>query len=379
MKKHIIAPTFILGIVCMFTACNETKPPVTLPTPTPFVSASVETGSQIETSDVTNTSDDTDAYGSSPTEQTSAEPSSAEQSLGEIAQSEIRELSLTEKILSERGKCFSNVYELANKYFESDCHAPYYIVDQGALIEYVDMDSDGIEEKVEFSWVEGNMNYIIDYELNIYENTASSESEPNYILSDSYCGEGDYLYKCLTFLSLDGEHIVILVYEDGPSHDPLTTIYKYEDNKITLIGEIESDLLRYEYPDGVFEVLVSTYILMADHIKVKFELDYDNSSINFLPQDEYYFYSYEYYDGVKLNRDFYFYEAPDEKSKTFIIQPQSIKFVKFKRVESNIDIWFLLEAEDGTTGWFYCDDYDTYVNGSEYYFNEIFDNTLCYD
>ena len=63
--------------------------------------------------------------------------------------------------------------------------------------------------------------------------------------SESLTNKGENVKEDLYGVSLNGKDILVMVYEYGPSDDPLTTFFRYDGNTLKNIGQIAT------YPENM--------------------------------------------------------------------------------------------------------------------------------
>ena len=157
--------------------------------------------------------------------------------------------------------------------------------------------------------------------------------------------------------SPDGEQILIALYEDGPSADPLTRLYHYENGKLVEIGQIKQDIRRIQISHGQMQVHEPYNVMTIDSIERIYYVT-KNGHLQEVPQEEYWLSGYA---EVELLQDMTLYRTPN--GETFILQAGSkVRMTKLDATQN----WICLQTEDNTQGWFRLEagiNYDDYFGG----------------
>ena len=137
------------------------------------------------------------------------------------------------------------------------------IVELGSNIS-LDLDADGVDEEISI---------IVDEE---YENNGMAYGREYWIEIDGEevaTGTGYIIYDTLYGVSLDGEHIDLIVYDNGPSDDPVSTFLRYEDGELKNIGEIDSFVKNLYVDDGILYGQVRCSVIQTQNRYAKWELN----------------------------------------------------------------------------------------------------------
>ena len=152
-------------------------------------------------------------------------------------------------------------------------------------------------------------------------------------------------------VSLDGETIQLVLYEDGPSADPVSHIIRYQPGQLAEAGTIEDDIrLREITAEGEIISHIFNYGIQDDYRVVTWRLDKAKGLVE-IPQDT--------YELVSQNEITLLVElpvrsmpVPDEGVyfgiRGYAIEPQTVKFTAV----SSDGSWIQLETGDGQQGWF---------------------------
>ena len=157
--------------------------------------------------------------------------------------------------------------------------------------------------------------------------------------------------------SPDGEQILIALYEDGPSADPLTRLYHYENGKLVETGQIKQDIRRIQISHGQMQVHEPYNVMTIDSIERIYYVT-KNGHLQEVPQEEYWLSGYA---EVELLQDMTLYRTPN--GETFILPAGSkVRMTKLDATQN----WICLQTEGNTQGWFRLEagiNYDDYFGG----------------
>ena len=137
------------------------------------------------------------------------------------------------------------------------------IVELGSNIS-MDLDADGVDEEISI---------IVDEE---YENNGMAYGREYWIEIDgeeAATGTGYIIYGTVYGVSLDGEHIDLIVYDNGPSDDPVSTFLQYEDGELKNIGEIDSFVKNLYVDDGILYGQVRCRVIQTQNRYAKWKLN----------------------------------------------------------------------------------------------------------
>lgn len=212
----------------------------------------------------------------------------------------------------------------------------------------LDLDGDGEKEVL---YLEGFSNHAGDgYNTTYPEHVHLDEYyrvRVNQAYYESYCSIADLN---LMAYSPDGETILLAIYDDGPSGDPLTAFYRYDGESVIPAGSIPGDLRDVT----IDEERVIHCSFRGDMIQTQWAWGYyywDGSEI-VRREDEVYYYldESEWRERedcpLVLLQEITVYEERSVSSTAMIMSPQEVQCVA-----SDMKEWVLLEAEDGTKGW----------------------------
>ena len=227
----------------------------------------------------------------------------------------------------------------------------------------LDLDGDGISEKISIHPAEPVKGYSLE-EYMEYVNMGLSEMNC-YDLRDAVLevnGQTTEIYtenmsNSIFAFSPDGEQILIALYEDGPSADPLTRLYHYEKGKLVETGQIKQDIRRIQISHGQMQVHEPYNVMTIDSIERIYYVT-KNGHLQELTQEEYWLSGYA---EVELLQDMTLYRTPN--GETFILPAGSkVRMTKLDATQN----WICLQAEDNTQGWFRLEagiNYDDYFGG----------------
>lgn len=222
---------------------------------------------------------------------------------------------------------------------------------------YVDLDGDGRTERVSLSASpEGEY---VEWPYDAYVLRAGDSAVTNWY---------ECIYNSIWAVSLDGKEIILALYGDGPSSDPMTFLYRYEQGELQEAGFFCDDIRRCTIENGVINGTDRHDVLQTDWVKAQWRLGTDESGqkvIEPVPQDTYEFTTL---NDITLLRDLPVHSAPDMNAESRVIRPQTLRFVKTDATFT----WIYTEAADGSGGWFRVDGLQVQELGLDYY--EVFDN-----
>lgn len=128
----------------------------------------------------------------------------------------------------------------------------------------LDLDADGVDEEIFI---------MVDEE---YENNGMAAGREYWIEIDgkeAATGTGSIIFGTLYGVSLDGEHIDLIVYDNGPSDDPISTFFRYEDGDLNNIGEIDAFVKNLYVDDGILYGQVRCRVIQTQDRYAKWELN----------------------------------------------------------------------------------------------------------
>ena len=158
--------------------------------------------------------------------------------------------------------------------------------------------------------------------------------------------------------SPDGEQLLIALYDDGESADPLTRIYHYEDGKPVETDRSHRICERHGYRMDRWLSLEPYFAVQNDYIQKIYQVT-SNGRLREVPQEEYVLSAWE---EVELRQDITLYRTPDG-DETFVL-PKGSK-VRMTKLDATQD-WICIEITDGVKGWFRLrdgTDYSDYFSG----------------
>lgn len=200
---------------------------------------------------------------------------------------------------------------------------------------YVDLDGDGARERITLS--------------------ADPEVEPSYYYwpYDAYVlqagdsmakGWYESLHNKIWAVSLDGREILLALYGDGPSSDPLTILYAYRQGELQEVGRFDADIRDCTMENGVISGTTRQDVLQTDWVRAQWQIG-ENGMLERISQDTYDFIAL---NDISLLVPLPVHDSPDEASESHMLQPQTVKFLKTDGSFS----WIYAEGEDGDGGWF---------------------------
>ncbi|MCM1184148.1 MAG: M56 family metallopeptidase [Roseburia sp.] len=208
---------------------------------------------------------------------------------------------------------------------------------------YLDMDGDGAAEEI-----------LLEPRMVSDDPFQGSDTYPilGYRLQVDGREIGEYEYNLantLWALSLDGQNILLVLYDDGPSWDPYTYFYGYRDGRIYEAGGFEEDVRMCEIsPDGRITGTLRMEIVQTDWIEVQWRLGADGR-LEEIPQEVY---DFRNRNWVELYEELPLHPAIGG-AQTFSVAPQKVCFLQTSADWS----WILIETEDGQQGWVHLEEF----------------------
>ncbi|MEI3490575.1 MAG: YARHG domain-containing protein [Blautia sp.] len=149
--------------------------------------------------------------------------------------------------------------------------------------------------------------------------------------SESLTNKGENVKEDLYGVSLNGKDILIMVYEYGPSDDPLTTFFRYDGNTLKNIGQIATYPENMKVENGEIKTKTRCNIMGTAAIQTNWTVD-DSGFMGEIPQNMYE-YSLDFsYPGksddysVYLKEYISVYSDMDENSEETVMEPQNARF-----------------------------------------------------
>lgn len=162
---------------------------------------------------------------------------------------------------------------------------------------------------------------------------------------------GENLSNTLWAVSFDGRSILLILYEDGPSGDPYTHFYRYQNDQIIEAGGFADDIrLCGISPEGIITSAIRQDVVQTDWITVRWQFG-ENGMLEEIPQD---FYEFQNKNWVNLSEDLPLHTAA-ESPETFVIPAaRSLRFL-----QTSADWrWVLVETDDGQQGWMRVENFE---------------------
>lgn len=212
---------------------------------------------------------------------------------------------------------------------------------QSQNLAYLDMDGDGVAEEIVLEPSRSARREAPDEPLRYYRLKIGEA-----VLEDA----GYNTDNTLRAFSLDGKTMVLAIYEDGPSADPLTRFYRYENGQIIGAGSFETDILSCVLDgEGGISGTIFKEIANSDWIRVRWRMSADGM-LEEVPQEVY---DFTRGNPVELCEELPLHQEIGSQ-ETFTVTPQTVKFL-----QTSADFnWLLIETADGQRGWVHVVDYE---------------------
>lgn len=162
---------------------------------------------------------------------------------------------------------------------------------------------------------------------------------------------GENLSNTLWAVSFDGRSILLVLYEDGPSGDPYTHFYRYQNDQIIEAGGFADDIrLCGISPEGIITGAIRQDVVQTDWITVRWQFG-ENGMMEEIPQD---FYEFQNKNWVNLSEDLPLHVSV-ESPETFVLPAsRSLRFL-----QTSADWrWVLVETDDGQQGWMRVENFE---------------------
>ncbi|MDE7272742.1 MAG: hypothetical protein K2N95_06715 [Lachnospiraceae bacterium] len=187
--------------------------------------------------------------------------------------------------------------------------------------------------------------------------------------SAEFEGFGRNIENNIWAVSLDGKNILLVLYENGPSDDPYTCLFQYQDGKIIETGGFADDIRQCRIsPDGIITGTIRMDVVQTDYVTMSWHLG-PTGLLEEIPQDVYDFTSGNW---VELLETLPLHTAL-KSTETFDAAPQKVKF----RKTSSDASWVLIETESGQQGWMHLDHFNVAELQKSVY--EVFNGLNIYD
>jgi len=229
----------------------------------------------------------------------------------------------------------------------------------------LDLDGDG-EKEVLYLGSLGNFFREDGWEDGILVRSDYRVRVNSYVCDVPYASRVD---PVLMAFSPDGKEILLAVYDDGPSNDPETSFFRYDDTGLYPAGRIPADLRNITVENGMLKCS-----FRIDMIQTEWAWGYYywNGSEILQREDE----VYEMLDDtgwrereqrpLMLRKEITVFTERSEESTAILMKPQQVRNVATDALE-----WVLLEAKDGTRGWLRVDSF--YIPSEKADVFELFD------
>lgn len=171
----------------------------------------------------------------------------------------------------------------------------------------------------------------------------------------------------LQVISPDGGELLLLLYDDGPSSDPMTTFYRYRGGTIKIIGSIPCDVWisdtgemkgSYRFDAIQTEWAEVTWIYTGEGFEMK--------------EQPYYDYSGDV--DLTLLVELPVHSEMSLESESVTLAPQKVKLL-----HTDMEHWFYVEGENGVGGWFYVEKKYGMVSEAGVNIDSVFDGLLYVD
>lgn len=266
-----------------------------------------------------------------------------------------------------KGKALAELDEQEINAYGSDVR-DYLLNHPGQLVElsnrtfsetyaYADLDGDGRAERVSLSASpEGEY---VQWPYDVFVLRVGDSAVSNW-------------YECVNngiwAVSLDGKEIILALYGDGSSSDPMTFLYRYEQGELRDAGFFCDDIRRCTIENGMIHGTDRRDVLQTDWVKAQWRLETNEKGQRVIEQVSQDTYDFTVLNDITLLRELPVHSTPDRNAESHVIKPQTLRFLKTDAAFT----WIYAEAKDGTGGWFQVNGLQIEELGLDYY--EVFEN-----
>lgn len=204
-----------------------------------------------------------------------------------------------------------------------------------------DVDRNGTDESISLQW----------------RSTVNGPEPDNYWITvngvSSETIHCEYLDKSIYFVSLDGLTTYIVVCDEGPSDDPISTFFMYKNGQVITAGQIDSAPRNMTVDSGVIHTIRVCKIFGTFSYNICWEAD--NYGYLYPVEEEYYTRNTTYASSSQNEAlvPVELYTEMDTNSTTIYLAPQG-----FTIIATDGYRWVKLRANDGQEGWFNAGDYE---------------------
>lgn len=167
-----------------------------------------------------------------------------------------------------------------------------------------------------------------------------------------------------------GEELLLLLYDDGPSSDPMTTFYRYRGGTIKIVGSIPCMLEQCTISDT--GEITGSY--RFDAIQTEWaEVTWVYTGEGFEMKEQPY-YDYSGDRDLTLLVELPIHSEMSLESEAVTLAPQKVKLL-----HTDMEHWFYAEGENGVGGWFYVEKKYGMVPEAGVNVDSVFDGLLYVD
>lgn len=227
-----------------------------------------------------------------------------------------------------------------------------------------DLDGDGLEEEIRVEYVRSGM--AMAGEAHLYINgTDFFEKAIDEQHGENPCKDSFFVAR----LAPEEEWVSIGIRYDGPSSDPKTEFYRYQNGKLNFLGAVPDYTWEwdgeafglYVDEDGTVHGELRLNCIQTWFAPAEWKLN-EKGTLELEEQEIYYPIQHGLEEGddgwypeleIHLRCELPVYEEPgDREAEQTMMQPQTVKLTA-----TDDEHWTLVEGEDGTSGWFYFEDW----------------------
>lgn len=221
---------------------------------------------------------------------------------------------------------------------------------------YIDLDGDGRAERIALSRNPDEE----EVRLAPYDNYLFQAGESQAI------GSAENLCNGIWAFSLDGQEILLALYEDGPSGDPFTYVFAYREGELVSVGSFGADIRDCTLEKGRISGTRRQDVLQTDCVEVSWQVGLDGM-LQEVSQETY---DFCYLNEITLLQELPVHQEPEDTSPVrIVLDPQKVRFLK---TDSSFQ-WIYVEGEDKRGGWFQVDPGGVKIEGIGLDYMEVFE------
>lgn len=157
---------------------------------------------------------------------------------------------------------------------------------------------------------------------------------------------GDYTERTIIGFTPDAKELLLGIYDEGPSADPITRFYRYDGSGLYAAGSIPGDIRTLQISqNGVIRCPCRADLLQTSFV---WSYWYWNGTEIMMRQDTEYEFIHDEDSEEKLllREPLQVYSERDESAEAVTMNPQEVE-----EIYTDLEEWVFLRGQDGTQGW----------------------------